>query len=341
MNNKVLVKPSMHEFTVNHGETVLDAAIRQGLGLPYNCRDGACGTCKGQLISGETEYQEGVLPEGIDKHLHEQGLRLFCQALAKTDLVIEIEELVEMQGLRIKTLPCRVMKLEKLCHNVERLYLKLPTTHTLNFLAGQYIDILLKDGRKRSFSIANAPHEGQHIELHIRHVPDGAFSDHILPQIQEKAILRIRAPLGSFYLREDSDRPILFLAGGTGFAPIKGIIEHAFHIGVDRPMHLFWGVENIEDLYLAELPNQWAQDKRNFDYTPVLSNPPSDGSWQGEQGLVTEALLNHYDDLAAFDIYAGGPPGMVHHGADLFFAAGLPPQHYYSDSFEYAKDKTK
>lgn len=230
-------------------------------------------------------------------------------------------------------------EIDQLAHDVMRLDLKLPEGTGFNFLAGQYIDILLKTGHRRSYSIANAPHEGDHIELHVRHAKGGEFSEFVFEHLETKALLRMEGPLGSFYLREDSDRPIIFMAGGTGFAPIKGIIEHALHMDISRPMHLYWGVCSKQDLYMDELPAKWAAEHAHITYVPVLSDPLNEDNWQGRTGFVHEAIMADFDDLSGFDIYAGGPPQMVHAGFDAFAKKGLTEEHYFSDSFEYAKDK--
>jgi CDP-4-dehydro-6-deoxyglucose reductase len=222
---------------------------------------------------------------------------------------------------------------------VVRLYLKLPEGERLQFLAGQYLDFILPDDRRRAFSIANAPHDDKLIELHIRLVDEGEFTHFIFEQLNEKAILRVEAPFGNFYLRENSSRPIIFMAGGTGFAPVKGIIEHAFAEAIKRPMHLYWGVRSKRDLYMDELPRQWAEHHDNFSYTPVLSEPDAD--WQGRTGFVHDAIVEDFEDLSGYEIYASGPPVMVNAGVEAFPAAGLPLEHYFSDAFEYAKDRQR
>jgi CDP-4-dehydro-6-deoxyglucose reductase len=218
---------------------------------------------------------------------------------------------------------------------VVRLWLKVPDSQRLSFLAGQYVDVLMGDGTRRSFSIANAPHRSELIELHIRHVEGGGFTHYVFHELHEKAIWRIEGPLGTFFLRENSQRPVLLMGGGTGFAPLKGILEHAFHIGDPRPMHLFRGVRARRDLYLAELPEHWAREHANFRYTPVLSEPDVGDHWQGETGLVTDAVLRAYPDLSGFDLYMSGPPAMVHGAKDLFAEHGLPEERMFSDAFEF------
>lgn len=340
MSFKIRVPASGHEFTAEADETVLDAALRQGVGLPYGCRNGACGKCAGEVISGETSYDSSAL-RAMAKEEYEAGKTLFCQACAISDLEIKVREIAKNTDIEIKTLPCRVEKMELLTHDVMKLLLKLPETERLQFLAGQYLEILLKDGKRRAFSIANAPHDDNYIELHIRHVPDGHFGDFVFDGLKEKDLMRIEGPLGSYYMREDSDRPIIFMGGGTGFAPLKGMLEHMFYIKSDRPVHLFCGARSKRDLYMDEMVKQWLPQHPNLKYTPVLSEPMETDDWQGETGFVHESVVKHYPDLSGFDVYLSGPPPMVKAGMDLFYEKGLPESQIYSDSFEYSDDALK
>jgi len=333
MSFKVRTEPGGHTFEVATGEGLLAAALHQGIGLPYGCRNGQCGSCAAQLLQGEVVYPEGV-PEGLEGRSPDTCLT--CQAVPRSNLIIRVQEVTTAAGLEVRTLPCRVVAKQQLNHDVIRLYLKLPDNQRLQFLAGQYLDFILRDGRKRAFSIANAPHDDERIELHIRHVPGGEFTDYVFESMQEKAILCIQAPLGTFTLREDSQRPLILMGGGTGFAPIKGLIEHAFHIGIERPMHLYWGVRARRDLYLPDLPEQWAREHSNLIYTPVLSEPDAD--WTGRTGFVHEAVVADHPDLSGFDVYMSGPPIMVDAGRAAFGARGLAMDHMFSDAFEYAAD---
>jgi CDP-4-dehydro-6-deoxyglucose reductase len=333
MSFRVKVEPSGHQFTTEPGETILDAAERQGITLPYGCRNGLCGSCAGTLISGAVSYPEEV-QDSLDAQ--EETHCLTCQAVPASDVELQIHEVESAQEIEVRTMPCKVVGLEQLSHDVMRVYLKLPENQRLQFLAGQYLDFLMEDGRRRAFSIANAPHDDETIELHIRHVPGGEFTEYVFEGMKEGDILRIQAPLGGFYLREDSRRPLILMAGGTGFAPLKGIIEHAFHIGFDNPMHLYWGVRSEQDLYLADLPEKWALEHAGFQFTPVLSEP--DEGWKGKTGWVHEAVVKAYPDMSAHDLYMSGPPPMVFAGKRAFLAADLPEERMYSDVFEWAKD---
>jgi CDP-4-dehydro-6-deoxyglucose reductase, E3 len=330
MSFKVQVDPSGHEFSVEAEESLLDAALRQGINLPYGCRNGVCGSCSANLLQGEVRYAEEV-PLLIQGQTGETCLT--CKALASSDLRLGVHEIEQAQDLQPRTLPAKVDRIEQLNDDVIRLYLKLPEDERLQFLAGQYLNFILPDGSKRAFSIANAPHDDEYIELHIRHVAGGAFTDALFSGMQEKTILRIEAPLGSYFLRETSHKPIILMGGGTGFAPLKGIIEHAFKIGVERPMHLYWGVRSLQDLYLPRLPEHWAANNVNFRYTPVLSEPDDD--WRGQTGWVHEAVVSDYPDLSEHEVYMSGPPPMIEAGKKAFLAHGLPGEELYSDSFEY------
>jgi CDP-4-dehydro-6-deoxyglucose reductase len=332
---KITLQPSGNTFNARTDETILEAALRQGVGLPYGCRNGACGSCKGSLISGDFDYgsyQERTLrPEE-----RAAGKALFCVGKACSDLTLEVREIGSTGDIQIRTLPCRVERVEKPASDVAVLHLKLPAQERLQYLAGQYIDILLKDGKRRSFSIANAPHRDQFVELHIRHVPDGQFTSFVFNDMRERAILRFEGPLGSFFLREDSDKPIIFMAGGTGFAPIKAVLEHAFFKHIDREMVLYWGCRSRADLYMADTPDQWAREYPNFTFIPVLSEPKAADNWAGRTGLVHQAVLDDFESLSGYQVYACGAPVMIETGQQAFAAHGLPENEFFADSFTYS-----
>lgn len=332
MTFDIQTQPAGHHFEAKAGETLLEAALRQGVILPYGCRGGQCGSCIATLISGKIAYPSGNIQalEGS-----EPNACLVCQAVPESDLVLGVTEIQGAAEIEIRTLPCRVVDKEFLNHDVVRLFLKLPENQRLAFLAGQYLDFLLEGGKRRAFSIANAPHNDDLIELHVRHVPGGQFTSFIFDALAEKAILRIQAPLGTFTLRENSVRPIILVGGGTGFAPIKGIIEHALHIGIPSPIEFYWGVRTRDDIYLPDLPRQWARDHAHFRYTPVLSEPDPD--WTGRTGFVHAAVLADHPDMSGFDVYMAGPPIMVETGSNAFATAGLSREHMFSDAFAYAK----
>jgi len=331
----VTIQSSGHRFQVEDDESVLDAALRQGIILPYGCRNGACGSCMGTVAAGAVKYPDGT-PLALGEQDAAANRALFCQARPVSDLSIVVREVDAARDIEVRTFPCRVEKLEHLAHDVIRVFLRLPASDRMQFLAGQYIDVLIQGHEPRAFSIANAPHADEFIELHIRFVEGGLFTDQVFHSMREKAMWRIRGPLGTFFLREDSDRPAVLIGGGTGFAPIKGMLEHAFESGLDKPLHLFRGVRARRDLYLDALPQQWLQEHPNFRYTPVLSEPRDGDDWSGATGYVTDEVLRAYADLSGHDVYMSGPPVMVHTGHDLFMQHGLDESRFFSDAFEYA-----
>jgi CDP-4-dehydro-6-deoxyglucose reductase len=334
MSYRITIEPGGRAFDAEPGETILAAAARHGIVLPYGCRNGMCGSCRGRLLSGEVAYGAG-LPQALTEAEREAGDALFCQAVPLSDVVIGARVVESVANIPVRTLPCRVDTRERLAHDVMRLSLKLPKGDRLQYLAGQYVEFLLQDGRKRAFSIANAPHLDAGLELHLRRVPGGYFTDYVFERMKEKALLRMRGPLGTFFLREDSDRPIVLVGGGTGFAPLKAILEHAFYVGITRPMHLFWGVRARRDLYLAELPQGWARAQPSFSFTPVLSDPLPEDHWDAETGFVHESVLRHYSDLAGLDVYMSGPPAMISAARIAFGRHGLDTERLYFDAFEY------
>lgn len=338
MTVQVTIQPSGHAYQADPEETILQSAIDAGFTLPYGCRNGACGSCKGKLLAGEIDYgkyQEGAL----NAEERRAGYALFCCAKPLGDVTIECREVGAVKDIPVKTLPCRVQKMEKLAPDVMALYLRLPANERLQFLAGQYLEILLKDGRRRSFSMANAPHDDELLQLHVRFVPGGQFSEHVFTNMKERDILRFEGPHGSFFLREESDKPIMFVAGGTGFAPIKAIIEHALHNKIARPMTLYWGARAKVDLYMAGLPEAWHMRNPHLRYVPVLSEAKTEDNWQDRTGLVHQAVLDDYADLSGYQVYVCGAPAMVDAArCDFTTLRNLPVEEFFADSFSFAAD---
>ena len=332
MAHQVTLQPSGRSFSTTADATLLEAALDAGINLPYGCKNGACGACKGKVVSGEVDHGKS-LESALPADQRAAGMALFCCAKAKSDLTLEVREIDAARDIPVKTLPCRVQSMEKVADDVMVLRLKLPTNERLQFLAGQYIEFLLKDGKRRAFSLANAPHADDMLELHVRRVAGGNFTEHVFTQMKERDILRIEGPLGSFFLREDSTKPIILVAGGTGFAPIKGLIEHALHIGIKRPMQFYWGARDRAGLYLNTLAEKWAAEN-GISYTPVLSEPDAD--WTGRTGLVHEAVLADHPDLSAYQAYVCGAPVMCETALQDFAAKGLPRTEFFADVFSYA-----
>ena len=334
----VTLQPSGHQFQVEEGEAVLAAALRQGIVLPYGCKKGTCGSCKGKIVSGTVDY--GVYqPKALTDEEKAQGKALFCQAKPLSDLVLEARTIGAAKDIQVKKLPCRVQKMERLTDDVMALHLKLPANEKLVFLAGQYIEFLLKDGGRRSFSMANAPHDAELIQLHVRHVAGGQFTDHVFNKMKERDILRCEGPMGTFFLREDSDKPVVFVASGTGFAPIKTIIENMFHKGIARPMTLYWGGRRPKDLYMNELVTAWAAEHAGFKYVPVISEALPEDNWSGRIGFVHHATMQDFPDLSGHQVYACGVPIMVDSAKRDFLAhCKLPEDEFYADSFTTQAD---
>lgn len=335
MSHTVTIQNSGHQFSVRPSQTVLEAAIEAGLSLPYGCRNGACGACKGKVVSGKVMHDDYQGSAMSDAELA-AGNALFCCARPLEDVVIECRELTGLNGIKPRILPARVQTMEKLTNDVMVMFLQLPASERLQFVAGQYLEFILKDGKRRAFSIANAPHDATTIELHLRLVAGGQFTNYVFNEMPAKAIVRIEAPLGTFYLREDSQKPVIFVAGGTGFAPIKGIIEHMLHNKIQREIILYRGGRTQDDLYMDALCQRWAEFVPNFTYIPVLSEAPAEASWQGRTGLVHEAVLADYPDLSAYQAYVCGAPGMVEVAHQTFVAQGLNADEFFSDAFTFA-----
>jgi CDP-4-dehydro-6-deoxyglucose reductase len=344
MSFQITVQPSGRSFTADSTETLLAAGIRQGIGLPYGCKDGACGSCKCQKIEGTVVH--GVhQSKALSEEEEAQGLILTCCATAQSDLILESRQVTEAGAFPIKKMPVRVVSLVKKSDDVMVIHLQLPATDVMQFHAGQYIEFLLRDGARRSYSMGNAPHTleagAPKVELHIRHMPGGKFTDPVFTTMKEKDILRVEGPYGSFFLREDSDKPMVLLASGTGFAPIKALMEHMQHKGITRPATLYWGGRRPSDLYMNDwVAGQLAQ-MPNLRYVPVVSNATPEDAWTGRTGFVHQAVLQDHPDLSGFQVYACGAPIVVDSAQRDYGAAGLPAEEFFADSFTSEADKAK
>ena len=338
MTFQITVQPSGHQFSCEADETVLAAAIRAGVGLPYGCKNGACGSCKGKVLSGLVQHKAHQ-ERALTAQEEAAGMSLFCCATPGADLVIEAREVAGSSDFPIKKMPSRVSTLDKVAPDVVVLTLQLPANENLQYRAGQYIEFMLRDGKRRSYSVANAPGAARPLTLHIRHLPGGLFTDQVFGTLKERDILRFEGPLGTFFLREDSDKPIVLLASGTGFAPIKAIVERLIDLKSARPMVLYWGGRRPHDVYMDALCRQWAQDLPNLTYVPVLSEPQADDHWQGRTGFVHRAVLDDLPDLSGYQVYACGAPLMVEAAKRDFVQLNrLPAEEFYADAFTSAAD---
>ncbi|MGD9264212.1 MAG: 2Fe-2S iron-sulfur cluster-binding protein [Lysobacterales bacterium] len=325
-------------FTVNEGETVLGAALRQGVMLPYSCKNGTCGSCKGQVESGEVHYPLHP-PLALEDAQQDQGQALFCQAVPMSDLVIRAREIEAVRDLQVRKMPARVIGKTLVAPDVVLLQLRLPAAQRLQFLAGQYLEILLPDGKRRAFSIASPPQSEDIVELHVRHVEGGGFTSWVFDELEVRDILRLEAPLGTFFVRnDDTGRPLIMVGGGTGFAPLKSMIEDLLAHGDTRPLHLFWGARTAAELYMHDRARRWARQHENISFTSALSESTEAVDGDNFTGLVHEAVLDAYPDLSGFDIYISGPPAMVETGRDAFAGHGADRRRIYFDSFEFGLD---
>ena len=338
---RITVQPSARTFTADAGETILAAAIRQGIGMPYGCKDGACGSCKCRKLEGSVvhgAHQSKALSEEEEAN----GFILSCCGVAQSDLVLESRQVTEAGALPVRKMPTRVSLLEKKSHDVMLLRLQLPASENFAYHAGQYVEFILQGGVRRSYSMANAPHTQADcggLELHIRHLPGGTFTDQVFGALKEKDILRIEGPYGSFFLREESDKPIVLLAAGTGFAPLKAIIEHMQLRGSTRPTTLYWGGRRPQDLYLDAWVKARLLEMPHLRYVPVVSDAQPGDAWSGRTGFVHRAVLQDLPDLSPYQVYACGTPLMVEAARADIARAGLPPDEFYADAFTSEADK--
>lgn len=341
--HQITVQPSGRMFVAQAGEAILSAGIRQGIGLPYGCKDGACGSCKCKLIEGRVvhrPHQSKALSEAEAAN----GFILTCCGVPQTDLILESRQVTELGALPIKRMPTRVMRLERASPDVMLLTLQLPASDGFAYRAGQYIEFILRDGTRRSYSMANAPagaaSTGAKLELHIRHMPGGRFTDHVFTTMLEKEILRAEGPFGSFFLREDSSKPMVLLASGTGFAPVKALIERMQQQGIQRAATLYWGGRRPRDLYMNDWVRAKLTEMPNLRYVPVVSDALAEDGWTGRTGFVHQAVLQDFPSLVDHQVYACGAPIVVDSARQAYTSlAGLPAEEFFADAFTSEADK--
>ncbi|HQX94049.1 MAG TPA: FAD-binding oxidoreductase [Thermomonas sp.] len=336
----VAMHPGAKQVVARAGETLLEAGLRAGLALPYECRNGGCGVCVCSVLNGRVDHGS-FQPAVLTPSMREAGKALMCCAtpLGDVEIDVDVATLEPAGAVAIRACEARVESMERLGATVMRLRLSLPDGARIAFAAGQYLNVLLADGQRRAFSFANAPHDNAMIELHVRLIAGGRFTTHVFTRMQVGDTLRVEAPLGRFTLHA-GDRPILFVAGATGFAPIKSIVEDAFHRGIARPMRLYWGVRDPDDLYMRELLERWRREHPQFSYVTVLSEPAAAPAWDGRTGLVHEAILEDYPDLHGHELYVCGSVQMVDAAVPAFIAQGLGPEACYTDAFVPAAPAT-
>jgi CDP-4-dehydro-6-deoxyglucose reductase len=331
----ISVHPDERIVTARDGETILEAGLRESLPMPFDCRNGGCGLCKGDLLAGEVRmrpYQEEVLTAAE----RAAGKTLFCCAEPLGDVEVSYLPAPGARPAPVRQFRSRVTAMERLAPDVMKVVLRVEDGGKLKWHAGQYINVILDDGARRAFSFAAAPGASDEVELHIRRIEAGRFTTHVFEAMKRNDWVAFEGPLGSFHLREDGDKPIIFVAGSTGFAPVKSMLEHAFATGFKRRMVLYWGVRRPADFYARELAEAWARTHANFSFVPVLSDPRPDDGWTGRTGLVHAAILADYPDLSNHQVYACGSVQMVEAIAPAFAAQGLSPDDCFSDAFRLA-----
>jgi CDP-4-dehydro-6-deoxyglucose reductase, E3 len=338
MTFQITVQPSGHQFACEADDTVLGAAIKAGIGLPYGCKNGACGSCKGKVLAGTVEHKAHQ-QRALTADEKEQGYALFCCATASADLVIEAREVGGSSDYPVRKMPSRVSTIERVAPDVVVITLQLPANEALAYRAGQYIEFMLRDGKRRSYSLANAPSLEAPLSLHIRHMPGGLFTEQVFGTMKERDILRFEGPMGTFFLREDSEKPIVMLASGTGFAPIKALVEHMIHLKSARPVALYWGGRRPQDLYMQDLCREWEASLPNFRYVPVVSDALPEDGWSGRSGFVHAAVMEDFPDLSGHQVYACGAPVVVDSARrDYVAKCGLPAEEFFADAFTSEAD---
>jgi CDP-4-dehydro-6-deoxyglucose reductase len=337
---KITLQPSGKQFTVQEGTSILNAAHASDIALPYSCRAGACRTCRGHIVEGSIDHGH-VHPTYLPVEEREQGYALLCQAQPLSDLVIEVQELPVTARIRTRVCPGRVMGMRRVAPDVMIVRIKLPMNEDVIFLAGQFVEFVLANGERRAYSIASAPSIAGvvSIELHVRHTPGGLFTDYVFDGMQVHDLVRMELPLGTFFLREDSNKPLVLLASGTGFGPIKSILQYAQQKQLDRPMTFYWGGRRRADLYEMEWVERYAAENNGFKFIPVVSDATPACGWDGRTGFVHRAVMEDFPDLSRHQVYACGAPIVITSAKrDFVEQCALPPREFFADSFLDAGD---
>lgn len=343
----ITLQPGNHSFPAETSETILDAALKHGHSIPFSCREGVCGMCKGRVLQGSVDHGKFV-ESALNAAERAAGKALFCCAKPTSNLVIERPtgfpgfsmpgapaeiDIPEVVDTIAKTISCRVENMEKLSDDVMLLCLKLPAKESMQFLAGQYINIVTEDGKQHKFPLANAPHDNKFLQLHVRNIPGSAFTQHVFTKMKKRDTVRISDAFGTFHLRKGSRKPIIFVASGTGIAAVKAIIEHSLHARMDIPMHVYWGARNRAEIYLPDFAKQL--QAHGIFLTVVLSEPAAEDQWRGRTGQVHQAVPENYSDLSGHRVYACGSPSMVESAKrDFTTRLGLPVDEFFSAPFK-------
>lgn len=332
MTAKVRLLPSGHEFSAEPGETLLDAALRSGLSLRYNCNSGSCGDCRARLVSGELgelQHQDYV----FTARARADGQILLCRTTAATDLVLEAVEARGAADVPVQRITTQVGKLTPLSPDVMEVQLRTPRSQTLWFLAGQHVRLHVPGLEPRHKSIASCPCNGMVLQFHVRHVPGDPFAEHVFTRLKLRDALEVEGPFGEFVLDEDMRRPVLFIAFETGFAPIKSLIEHAISLEMNQPLRLYWIARHGEDHYLANYCRAWHDALDDFAFIPVSGDAPADELTAAEAAMTraTQRICADHPDLSGHDVYVNGPDSLFASLCSALLAQGLPPERLFVD----------
>lgn len=338
MTYTITLAKSQRQFTVESNEIILQAAQKQNIALPYGCRNGTCGACKALVVSGKIN-QHSHSASALSNDEKEKGYALLCSAQACSNITLNVHEIANLAGQTVRKMLSKIKHFEKLSDDVMIVDLQLQAGQTLDFIAGQYIELLLPNHIRRAYSIASSVSQNNQLQLHIRHMPGGAFTDRLFNTMKIGDIVRFEGPLGSFFLREDSLKPIIFLASGTGFAPIKAMLETIFEKGIKRPIYFYWGGRSTKDLYQINVAQNWAMQYPFFKFIPVLSELLSHDTWSGRRGFVHRTVIEDFPDLSDFEVYACGAPVMVEAALrDFTKNHALPLEAFFADAFTSQAD---
>jgi CDP-4-dehydro-6-deoxyglucose reductase len=334
MAYRITIEPRGLQFSANADQSLLEAAEAAGVSISHSCDAGTCRLCRARLLEGELVHRSGDFlkaADAVDQDIY------CCLMRPRSDCRLSVEQVLAPGELPGYQLACQVADVRQLSGQVKQVWLRLPAGKRIRYLAGQYLELVLDDATRCPFSIACAPGPSRLIELHIRHVPESALSVRVNQCLQVGEVVQVALPKGRCtLLGVDQQRPILFLAGSTGFAPIKAMLEEALQRSEQSPLYLYWGGRTRADLYLHDWVIDWAAKFDRLTYVPVISEPECDASWAGRKGLVHQAVLDDFADLHGWIVVAGGSPPMVYTALDAFTAAGLNPGDMMSDVFEYA-----
>ncbi len=330
----VRLLPRDVQFESLSGETIFDAAFRQGIRFPVSCENGVCHICQGVLLSGRCVLPSGVKVEAVNKEL------MLCNAVPDTDCDIEINGVLKPGEIALKTFACQVEVIEELNHDVYRVVLRPPAGKRVEFHAGQYLSVLM-DGRDPSFfSIASAPTlpeepSNRNIELHVQAAEGWESASAVIEYIKNHPVLKVQLPFGKACLIEKPDQPLLLVAAGTGFAQMQSIIEHALSLNPEQQISLYWGGRQADDIYLLDKPKAWQATYTNFSYR-IISADIEDNEWPGHHEQLFNTVLQDGHDLKGCQVFASGSPGMVYATMDAFLEQGMPEENFHSDVLEYA-----